>query len=271
MGHTGAIRSAVGAFARQRHLLLELTKRDITDRYAGQALGWLWAVVHPVSFIAVYIFLFALVFQARVPDSSMFPFNYTVYLLSGLVIWLFAQDCIVRSASAIRLNAPLVKQSSFPLYLIALKTVLGSTVTLLVSLSVLVAYTLVTYKYVPIGYALLPVLLVIVTGGLIGLSLALSALGVFLRDLKDLVALLVFVATFTLPIFYLPEMVPEQLKFVMVLNPFTYWIWMAQDSLYYNAVLHPWAWVVGTAFSGLCVWVGSWLFSKLSPSFGDEL
>jgi lipopolysaccharide transport system permease protein len=264
-------RLSLTSLGKQRHLLLELTKRDITDRYAGQVLGWLWAVVHPISFILVYIFLFAIVFRAKVPDSNAYPFNYTVYLLSGLVVWLYAQDSIARSAVAIRGNAPLVKQSALPIYLIPLKTVLGTSITLLVSVLLLAIYTFLEYHYLPIGYAYLPVLLAIITIGLVGISLSVSAISLFLRDVKDVTTLSLFVATFTLPIFYLPDMVPEQLAFVMYLNPFAYWIWMAQDTLYYGHLMHPWAWPVGTAFSGLMVWIGAWIFSRLSPNFGNEL
>ena len=263
----GAVTLLVG----RRRLILAMAKREITDRYAGQMLGGVWAVVHPLLVMAVYLFVFGFVFRMRIGGTSELPLDYTTYLLAGLVPWLSMQDALAKAPVSVTSNSGLVKQVVFPLEVLPIKSVLASLLPQVVSTTVLIAYVTVKFGVPPATYLLLPVLLLIQLGQMFGLALFLSAIGVYLRDLKDIVQVSMLLSMYLLPVFYLPSMVPELFRPLLYLNPFSYLIWSYQDVFYFGRIDHPWAWVVATVLS-LTWFVAGWLvFTRLKPMFGNAL
>ena len=90
-GHLQAFVEIVQILSRHRDLTFEMAKRELSDRYAGQAFGKLWAVIHPIFLMGVFVFIFAVVFKMKIGGTRDMPLDYTVYLLSGLVSWLSFQ------------------------------------------------------------------------------------------------------------------------------------------------------------------------------------
>ena len=146
-------------------------------------------------------------------------------------------------------NASLVKQVVFPTEVLPVKSVIASLVTQLVSLAILVIYVLGSHGSLPLTYLLLPVALLIQVTQVIGLALMLAALGVYLRDLKDLVQVGTLVSMYLLPVFYLPAMVPSLFRPLLYLNPFSYTVWIYQDLCYFGRIEHPVAWIVASVLS----------------------
>jgi lipopolysaccharide transport system permease protein len=116
-----------------------------------------------------------------------------------------------------------------------------------------------------------PVLLVIQLGQMFGLALLLSAIGVYLRDLKDLVQVAMLLSMYLLPVFYLPSMVPALLRPLLYVNPFSYLIWCYQDAFYFGRFEHPWAWLVASVLSVTWFIAGWVVFARLKPMFGNAL
>ena len=108
---------------RRRALLGEMVRRELTQQYAGQVLGALWAVGHPLAQIGVYVFLFAVVFNTKIGGTYALPLDYTTYLLSGLLLWIGFQQSLLLTSTAISSNASLVKQVVFPIEVLPLKSV----------------------------------------------------------------------------------------------------------------------------------------------------
>ena len=256
---------------RQRRLIWAMAKREITDRYAGQMLGAVWAVGHPLILMAVYVFVFGYVFRTRIGGTYDLPLDYTAYLLSGILPWLCIQESLNKAPTSVTANASLVKQVVFPTEVLPVKSVIASLVTQLVSLAILVIYVLASHGSLPLTYLLLPVALLIQVTQVIGLALMLAALGVYLRDLKDLVQVGTLVSMYLLPVFYLPAMVPSQFRPLLYLNPFTYTVWIYQDLCYFGRIEHPVAWVVASVLSLACFISGWLVFQRLKPMFGNAL
>ena len=264
-------RGGLRLLVRQRRLVWALAKREVSDRYAGQMLGTIWAVGHPLILMAVYVFVFGYVFRTRIGGTADLPRDYTTYLLAGMVPWLCIQETLNKAPTAVTSNAGLVKQVVFPLEVLPIKTVLATLLTQLVSLVVLVVYVLANYRALPATYLLIPVLLVVQLMQVGGLALALSALGVYLRDLKDLVQIGTLVSMYVLPVFYMPAMVPEIFRPILYMNPFSYIVWCYQDVCYFGRIEHPWAWGVSIALGVLYSSAGLYLFQRLKPMFGNAL
>jgi len=271
--HAGgsAAHQALGLFFSQRRLLWELARREISDRYAGQAFGIAWAVGHPLFLMGLYVFIFAFVFKVRIETSYDLPLDYTTYILAGLIPWLGFQEAMNRGSTAITGSAALVKQTVFPLELLAAKGVLAALFTQLIATAILIAYVLASRGSLHASYALLPVLVVVQAFAMTGVSLLLGAIGPFFRDVKDLVQLFGVAGLYLLPVFYLPAWVPELFKPVVYANPFSYMAWCYQDALYYGRIEHPVAWIVFPLASTAVFVCGCRAFRRLKVLFGNVL
>lgn len=270
-GHFQAFREIVWLLTRHRELTFEMARRELADRYAGQALGIFWAIGHPVFMIGLYVFVFAFVFKQKVGGTVAMPLDYTTYILSGLVCWMSFQESMVKSCSAITGNAALVKQVVFPLEILPVKGVLASLFPQLVSLTLLVVYVLVTHHGLEATYLLLPFLMVMQFLAMIGVAYILAPIGAYFRDIKDVVQLFATAGVYMMPIFYLPAWVPAQFKLVLYFNPFSYLVWCYQDALYFGRFEHPAAWWIMGVGSITIFVLGYRLFRKLKPGLGNIL
>jgi lipopolysaccharide transport system permease protein len=124
LAYLKAMRSVLETLIRHKMLLRETSKQDIADRYAGQTLGMLWAFIHPILTMLVFLFLFAFVLRMRIPESAQIAQGwggYVMYLLAGLVPWISQQEIMNRSVAAITSSSNLVKQVIFPLEILPAK------------------------------------------------------------------------------------------------------------------------------------------------------
>lgn len=270
-GHLQAFTEIVSILTRHRDLTWEMARRELADRYVGQAFGLLWAIGHPVFMIALYVFVFAFVFKQKVGGTVEMPLDYTAYLLSGLVAWMSFQESLTKSCTAITGNAALVKQVVFPLEILPVKGVLASMFPQLVSLVLLIGYVLVTNGALHATYLLLPILIAMQLMAMIGLAYILAPIGAYFRDIKDFVQLFAIAGIYLMPVFYLPAWVPDLFKPLLYLNPFSYLIWCYQDALYFGRFEHPWAWAFTGLASTATFVIGYRVFRKLKPGLGNLL
>jgi lipopolysaccharide transport system permease protein len=270
-GNLQAFRELVFLLTQYRQLTLEMAKREIVDRYAGQFFGAFWAIGHPLVVMLVFIFIFGFVFKVKIGGSADMPLDYTAYLLSGLIPWMAFSESMSKASAVIVGSSNLVKQVVFPIEVLPVKGVIATLVTQFVFLGLLIVYVLATQHSLLWTYALLPVLVFLQALAMIGVSYILSAVGVYFRDVKDFVQVFCAIGVYMMPIFYLPESVPRAFRGVLYLNPFSYLIWCYQDVLYFGRFAHGWAWLIFGAMSiGLFV-IGYRLFRKLKLMFGNVL
>ena len=252
---------------RNRALVREMTRRELTDLHAGQAAGVIWLVVHPLFLFAVYAFLFSVVFSMRIGERG--PTDYLVYLFSGLAPWLMTADVLARSSHVIVSNAAIVKKVTFPTEVLIAKTVLASVLVQGLLFACVVIYAVVTRGHLPWSFLLLPVVFVLHLALLWGLAILLASFTPYFRDVPELVRIFVTINIYLVPIVYLPNMVPGALRFVVDLNPFSYLIWCYQEIIYYESAGRPVAWLGLIAFSGGAVLAGSYVFSRLRHHFSS--
>ena len=269
--HFQAFSEVILLLIRHRDLTWEMTKRELSERYAGQALGLFWAIAHPVFMIALYVFIFAFVFKMKIGGTVEMPLDYTTYLLSGLVAWMSFQESMTKSCTAITANAALVKQVVFPLEILPVKGVLATVFPQLVSFVILIAYVLITHGSLPLTYLLLPVLIAMQLMAMIGVAFILAPIGAYFRDTKNFVQVFAVAGVYLMPVFYLPTWVPELFKPLLYLNPFSYLVWCYQDALYYGRFEHPWAWAFTGAASFMTFVSGYRIFRKLKTTLGNLL
>jgi lipopolysaccharide transport system permease protein len=245
-----------------------MTKREIKDRYAGQMLGAIWALAHPVFLVALYVVVFKYVF--KVGNLSNGASDYTIYLLAGMLPWLSFQDALSKTTQVLSGNAQLVKQIVFPVEILPVKTVLACFVNQLIGTLLLIVYALWMDLLTPM-LAVLPLLWLFQLLAMAGVGFVLSAIGAYFRDLRDLIQMFCTVGLYTMPVCYMPELVPDAIRFVLYLNPFSYMIWCYQDVCCNGAVTHPAAWIAFPLGSVAVFYLGLAAFGRLKVYFGNVL
>jgi lipopolysaccharide transport system permease protein len=270
----GYARSFVGHLTylyRHRVLTLELAKREILDRYAGQMMGIIWAIGHPLILVAVFVFIYQYVFGIRVGGTREMPLDYTTYLLSSLIPWMVFQEVLGKGAILMHGNAPLVKQVVFPIEVLPVKAVIASFATQCVGTACLIAWVYSKHGAVPWTYCMLPFLWGCQFLMMSGICMVLAAIGAYFRDLKDFVQVFNTVGIYLMPTVYLPEWVPETFRPLLSYNPFSHLAWCYQDACYFGRFDHPWSWLIFPLLSVLAFDLGNRLFRKLKVCFGSVL
>lgn len=256
---------------RHRELISASTKREVLGRYRGSVIGLLWPIVIPIFMLAIYTFVFSMVFKARWGETGESKTEFALMLFAGLIIFNIFSECVSRAPSLILANVNYVKKVVFPLEILPIVCLLSALFHGAISLSVwLLAYVLLfgmphsTALYLPL--IILPYMLFIM-----GLSWGLASLGVYLRDVGQIVNLLTTVLMFMSPIFYPITALPENYRDFLYLNPLTTVIEQVRSMLYFgnspNFSILAVYWVV--AF--LIAWLGFAWFQKTRKGFADVL
>ncbi len=265
------VHSLIEMWTRYRHLLIELTKREFVDRYAHQAIGSLWAWLHPLFLMLLYTAIFNFVFAARLGNTIDLPRDFTAFVLTGLVPWLCIQDVLGRGSGAVLDHVSFVKQMAFPMEVLPIKRALSSLPILLTGMSFLVLYQIIVFGSLPWTVVFWPLFFLLLAMFAIGLVFLLGAVGLFLRDLREIVGVFCTANLFMMPIVFIPDMVPSALELIFYANPFSYMIWMHQDIMIYGRIEHPLAWIVFPTLSLCMVLIGTNVFQRLRPHFGDAI
>lgn len=254
-----------------RALCGEIVRRDLTGQFANQVLGSFWVIGHPLSLLAIYVFVFAIVLKVKIPVDAAMPRDYTVYILAGIVPWLAISQALGRGTTALMAQPNLVKQVVFPVDVLPPASVFVSLVPMVVSVPVIIAYQLLTGQGVPMILGILPIFIVVLFLFLSGIAFFLSAITPFFRDTKDFVTVFVTAGVYLIPAFWLPAWIPAMFKPLVRFNPFSYPIWVSQDIFYYGRFEHPAAWIVFLILSLISFGTGYRVFRRLKPFVANVL
>lgn len=268
--HGAAAVEAVRFAVKHHALVAAMTKRELIDRYAGQVLGAAWAFLTPLLLMSVYVFVFTYIFRGRIGEGGG-TLEFTAFILSGLAPWLGLQDGLSRSTVAVVGNSNLVKQIVFPSEVLPLRVALATIPALLIGVAIAVGIGIFS-GYTMRGSAwLLPICVVFYLLFLAGFCYILAGIGVFMRDLKDVVAVLLSIGLFLHPILYPPGAAPPWLEAAFPFSPVSHMIWCFQDAVRGSAQNTHWSWAVFPASSALVFLFGWRLFNMLKPTFGNAL
>lgn len=253
-----------------RQLLPALTGRQIRSRFIGSASGWIWLILNPLLLLAVYSFVFGVIFQARVPPGLDMPF--VAWLAVALWPWLMFSEGILRGAQAIRDHAALISKVAMPREMLVLASV--SAVFVLHLAGYVAVIGTLTAIGVEIHWSGLP-RLALALGTLFvltaGMALALSAIQVYVRDLEQALPTVFMLWFFLTPILYAPSLLPEQYAGLLDFNPLTWWMNEIRSALLHGEAVPGWPALALAGGSLAVLWLGRSIFRRLSPYFEDFL
>lgn len=203
-----------------RSVLVQFVKRDILQRYKGSVLGVGWAVLTPLAMLAVYTFVFREVFQVRWGQGQGDGFDFSLRMYVGLIIFNYFAETVNRAPRLVVDQPNLVKKVVFPLELLAWVAVLSGLVQLAINALVLIVVALVAGA-LHWSVVLLPLVWLPLLPFLLGIGWSLAALGVYVRDVGQIIGLVVSLMMFLSPVFFPASALPEKWRGLLYLNPMT--------------------------------------------------
>ena len=248
-----------------RTMVSSLIKRDLRGRYKGSVLGFAWTFLNPLLQLAVYTLVFSQIMRAGIKD-------YYLFLFVALIPWLFFSTSISAGASCIRAQKEMVKKIYFPREVLPIAHVTSSLVNMLLTFIVVFAVLLFSGKGInPIALLYLPVIIAAEYVLAIGLTMLVSGITVYFRDLEHILAILVMAWQFLTPVMYSIDSVPKDLLPIFNLNPMTPIIVAYRDILYYKQVPKLGTLLHGLIFSVVLLIVSWNVFGVLKKRFAEEL
>lgn len=264
-------REMVASFWCNRSLIKALVWREVVGRYQGSFLGILWSFINPVFMLAIYTFVFSVVFKMRWIAGSDSKTEFALILFAGLMVFNLFAECISRSPGLILSNTNYVKKVVFPLEILPLVALGSSFFHTLVSLAVWLIFYII-FMGIPHATAwLLPLILVPLLLLTLGIGWVLSSLGVFFRDVGQMVGLGVTALMFLSPIFFPLSALPKEYQSLLKLNPLTLVVEQVRDVLYWGKIPNFSTYGIYLVISILVAWGGFAWFQKTRKGFADVL
>ncbi len=197
---------------RYTFLLEQLVKRNFNTKYRQSVLGVLWSFLNPLMTMAVQYLVFSQLFRS---DISHFP----VYLLTGIILFSFFNECVTLGMDSIVLNGPLITKVAMPKLIYPLSRSISSFISLVISLVPLLGAMLLSGTPLTPALLLIPAAIVLLFLFSLGMSLILCTLNVFFRDTRFLWSVVSLLWTYATPIFYPISIIPAAWQPIFRLNP----------------------------------------------------
>lgn len=247
-----------------RPLIHTLVMRDLKARYRGSMLGLLWTLLNPLLHMGIYALVFSIYLRVQMD-------RYAVFLLCGLLPWIWFSSSLLLGATAIIDGGNLIKKVFFPPQILPTVTVTANFVNFLLGIPILFAFLL--FYDVQQGWTLclLPLLIVCQFAFTLGLTLLISAASVHYRDIPHILGHFLTFWFFLSPIVYKSTQVPEQFHTLLSLNPFTLFVVAYQDILLYNTAPTWAAFADMFCVSALALLSGVLVFTHFRWSFAEEV
>lgn len=258
-------------FWRHRSLIMRLAARDIESKYRGSLLGILWSLITPLMLLGVYTFVFSVVFQSRwaQTNTSGDRGSFAVILFASLIVYNLFAECVNRAPTLMLENVAYIKKVVFPLEVMPWVSLCTGLFGFGVAFFALICFY-VSLMGLPSPMVLaLPLVLLPLMIMTLGIVWFLASLGVYLRDIRQVVGVFTTMIMFLSPVFYPVSGVPESLRPYLFLNPIATILEDARNTLFFD-IFPPWEHLVSLWLVAICsAWLGLAWFAKTKKGFAD--
>ena len=264
------MKTLAGALWDYRHFVVSSIANELRSRFARSKLGAAWMLLQPLAMVIIYALVLSEVMGARLPGIGN-KFGYAIYLLSGMLFWTLFTEIVTRCMTVFVDNASLLKKVLFPRASLPV-IVAGSSVVNNLLLCVAAAGIFALLGHVPLaGLAWLPLLVLVTTTLALGLGLLLGTLNVFVRDVGQVMQVLLQLWFWFTPIVYMPSILPAQFARIARLNPLVPLVEAYHDTLMFNRAPSLGALAVSAAMGLLLLACATFLFRRAAPEMVDVL
>jgi lipopolysaccharide transport system permease protein len=265
--HVGLVASVV----RNRQLLVQLSIREIESHFRGSLLGKVWAVVVPLFMLGLYTLVFSAILHVKWPGEPRSELRVALLYFAGLILSNFFTECINRAPVLFIGNVSFIKKVVFPLEILAWVAVAGALFRAGISACVLIVYYLIIEGLPPVSAIAIPAIVAPLVLMVAGLTWIFAAIGVFVRDLRHAMMVVMPAMMFLSPIFFPLSAVPEKIRFIFYINPLTYPVEAVRNALFFG--MWP-NWLAIACYAGAAwfiAWAGLTIFTKLRTGFADVI
>ena len=247
-----------------RELLKTSVKKEVRGKYKNSFLGVLWSFLNPLLQIAIYAIVFPLILKNNQE-------NYVIFLCCGLIPWNFFATSINRSAFSFVENGNIIKKVYFPREIIPISVVTSEAVNFLIASLIIVGFVIFGGLGITKYIILYPIILIVQYVLILGISMIISSVCVYLRDLQHFVGVALQLFFYAAPIVYAPESIPQNYQWILKFNPMTYII-NAYRNIFYNQTMIEIKPLIMVFFISIIIcFIGYGIYSKLQKGFAEQL
>lgn len=252
-----------------REMIFRLVRKELRGRYKGSVLGFFWTFLNPLLQLLVYTMVFSVIMRSDIE-------KYYLFLFVALVPWIFFSAALTGGATSVMNSADMIKKIYFPREVMPIAYITSAFVNMLLTFVVVFVVLIVTgFGINPRALLYLPIVMLVEYVLCLGITLLVSALTVYVRDLAYILSIISMAWQFLTPVMYpqsqVEAVLPESLMKIWNLNPMTPVINAYRDILYYKTVPQLETLLAAVVLGVLVLIIGEATFVKLQKGFAEEL
>lgn len=247
-----------------REFLKSNVKKDIRGKYKGSFLGILWSFINPLLSVLVYAIVFPYIMRIKVE-------NYLIYLITGIIPWTFFTSSINMGIISILSNANLIKKVYFPRIILPISSVTSCLVNFLISCIIILLFCIGSGLGISVHLLWLPLIAIVQYVMLLGFTFILSAVEMYMRDIEHIVNFILSMAFYVTPILYTPDIFPDNLSWLLKVNPMAYLVNAYRSIFFYQTMPDMMGLGIVGIFSVIIFLMGYIIFEKLQKGFAEEV
>lgn len=270
--HAPSPTALIQSLWQHRRLIQQMTWREVTGRYKGSILGLGWSFFNPLIMLLVYSFVFSVVFKARWNiNTAESQVDFALVLFVGLILHALLAEVLNRAPSLILGHVNYVKKVVFPLEILTFVSLGAALFHMLVSFFILLAALILLNGFIHWTVVFIPITVFPLLPLILGLGWFLAALGVYLRDIGQVIGVMTTMLLFLGPVFYPISAIPEAYQPLLWLNPLTLVI---EETRAVMILGIPPNWLnlaIYTGISASICWLGFFWFQKTRRGFAEVI
>ena len=239
-------------------------KKDIRGKYKGSFLGVLWSFINPLLSVLVYAIVFPYIMRIKVE-------NYLIYLITGIITWTFFTSAINTGIISILSNADIIKKVYFPRIILPISSVTSALVNFFISCIIILVFCIFGGVGISASLLWLPLVALIQYVMLLGFTFILSAIEMYMRDIEHIVNFVLAMAFYATPILYTPDIFPDNLSWILKINPMAYLVNAYRDIFLYHQNPSLYGLIIVGVFSVVIFIIGYIVFERLQKGFAEEV
>ncbi len=248
-----------------RTMIRSLVHRELRGRYKASVLGFLWTFIVPLCQLLVYTLVFSVILKSNIE-------HYYLFLFVGLIPWNFFSSCLTGGTSCILMQQAMVNKIYFPREVIPISFVTGAFVNMLYCEIVVFAVSIISGVHFHILSLLcLPIVMIVEYILALGITMIISAVDIYFRDLEHILGILSMVWMFLTPIMYDLSSIPENLMPLFYINPMTSIVLAYRDIMYYGIVPKLGTLLSATGMGIVFLILGFLIFNRLKRRFSEVM
>ena len=248
-----------------REFLKTSVKKEIRGKYKASFLGVLWSFINPLLQVLVYAIVFPYIMRIKTE-------NYLVFLICGIIPWTWFTTSLTQGTTSITNNGNLIKKVYFPREILPISTVASGAVNFLISCLIILLFTFIHGIGLSWHIVFLPIIMILQLFFQLGLTLILSSINVYVKDVEYMVNFIINLLFYATPILYSASMFSEsKFAFIFKLNPMAYIIESYRNIFYAHHIPGLKSMMVLGVLNIIFVIISYMIFKKLEKKFAEEI